>query len=311
MFNPSTAVKDHLGNEYTSISQMAKAYNMKASTLNRRLTSHWPIERALTAGKTRKTKFVVDHLGNIYDGIPEMAKAYGIDKKLLAQRLHDGMSIERALTKEKEGRSGAVKDHKNKRYSSFCAMCKHYGKDPTCVKNNLSKGISLKDALEADNSTEVVDHKGNVFPTQQALCEYYNIERRVYKSRINMGWSIEKALETPVRKLEKGTKEKRLGETKLMSTGLKATIIRYKSKSHITVQFEDGLTNNSDYKSFINGAIAHPTLNPHGRLKGEYCNFTTLRLFGSRFQCECKLCGYKDVLTPNEMKEHFSHVHNR
>ena len=55
--------------------------------------------------------------------------------------------------------------------------------------------------------------------------------------------------------------KERIGQTKTMNNGLKATIIQYRSAHDIDVQFEDGtIVKNKVYSRFINGAIGHPTV---------------------------------------------------
>ena len=53
-------------------------------------------------------------------------------------------------------------------------------------------------------------------------------------------------------------KTNRLGETKIMSCGMKATIIKYKKYRNIRVRFEDGYEVNNRYDHFIKGAINNP-----------------------------------------------------
>ena len=53
-------------------------------------------------------------------------------------------------------------------------------------------------------------------------------------------------------------KTNRLGETKMMSCGMKATIIKYKNYRNIRVRFEDGYEVNNRYDHFIKGAINNP-----------------------------------------------------
>lgn len=57
------------------------------------------------------------------------------------------------------------------------------------------------------------------------------------------------------------SKTERLGETRVMNCGMKATIIRYQSQLDIDVQFEDGKTRyNVRYDHFKSGDIGHPDM---------------------------------------------------
>ena len=59
------------------------------------------------------------------------------------------------------------------------------------------------------------------------------------------------------------TKIDRLGETRRMSCGMKATIIRYNNAHDIDVRFEDGaVVEHKEYSKFKKGGIANPNFNP-------------------------------------------------
>ena len=55
--------------------------------------------------------------------------------------------------------------------------------------------------------------------------------------------------------------KERIGQTKTMNNGLKATIIQYRSAHDIDVQFEDGtIVKNKVYSRFKAGFVGHPTM---------------------------------------------------
>ena len=57
------------------------------------------------------------------------------------------------------------------------------------------------------------------------------------------------------------TKTNRLGETRMMNCGMKATIIRYGKYTDIDVRFEDGaIAKCRGYKEFKKGSIANPNI---------------------------------------------------
>jgi len=56
-----------------------------------------------------------------------------------------------------------------------------------------------------------------------------------------------------------GQRSARIGETRLMSNGMNAKIIRYKNATDIDVEFEDGeIAKGKTYKNFRCGYVAHP-----------------------------------------------------
>lgn len=61
----------------------------------------------------------------------------------------------------------------------------------------------------------------------------------------------------------KASAENRLGETRMMNCGMKATIIRYGGATDIDVRFEDGaVAKNKAYGEFKKGGIANQNFNP-------------------------------------------------
>ena len=102
--------------------------------------------------------------------------------------------------------------------------------------------------------------------------------------------------------------EARLGETRMMNCGMKATIIRYGNNTDIDVCFEDGtIVEHKTYNSFKKSGIAHRSLNlNHGSkdFHGFICKRGFIDEDRTLYECICKHCGLEDVLTPQEMMEH-------
>ena len=100
----------------------------------------------------------------------------------------------------------------------------------------------------------------------------------------------------------------RLGETRMMNCGMKATIIRYGKCMDIDVRFEDGkVVEHRRYGIFKKGEIAHQSIS-QGRGSKDFHGFICKRGFidedRTLYECICKHCGLEDVLTPQEMMEH-------
>ena len=100
----------------------------------------------------------------------------------------------------------------------------------------------------------------------------------------------------------------RLGETRIMNCGMKATIIRYNGVRDIDVRFEDGkVVVHKAYDKFKKGEIAHQSLNLNYGSK-DFHGFICKQGFKDEdrvlYECICKHCGLEDVLTPQEMMEH-------
>ena len=106
----------------------------------------------------------------------------------------------------------------------------------------------------------------------------------------------------------KTSAENRLGETRMMNCGMKATIIRYENNTDIDVCFEDGVVaKDKTYRAFKKGEIAHESLSQKRGSK-DFHGFICKQGFKDEdrtlYECICKYCGLEDVLTPQEMMEH-------
>jgi len=88
--------KDHLGNEYISISEMCRVYGLDSSLFSRRISNGVSLQEALTKKSLIGCK---DHLGNEYNSIEEMCKTYGINRTTFNYRINQGWKLEDALTK--------------------------------------------------------------------------------------------------------------------------------------------------------------------------------------------------------------------
>lgn len=157
--NNGVKTTDHLGNEYNSISDMCKAYNIDRCTYNNRTRSGWSKEKALTTPVKPKNAasgiISIDHLGNVYDSISDMCKAHNVKYSIYRDRIKAGWSIEKALT--------------------------------TPVRRKLI------------NTLVVTDHLGNEFKNISDMCNYYNINISTYSNRIHNDWTLKDALTIPVR----------------------------------------------------------------------------------------------------------------
>ena len=113
----------------------------------------------------------------------------------------------------------------------------------------------------------------------------------------------------------KTSAENRLGETRMMNCGMKATIIRYENNTDIDVCFEDGtIVEHKTYNSFKKGGIAHESLSQKRGSK-DFHGFICKQGFKDEdrtlYECICKHCGLEDVLTPQEMIEHEKLEHGK
>ena len=97
--NNSTKCRDHLNNEFESLSEMCKYWDIHSNTFTCRIASGWSLKKALTEPMDKnRVMTCFDHLGNKYKSMTEMAKAWNISSQALTYRLKHGYSLEHALT---------------------------------------------------------------------------------------------------------------------------------------------------------------------------------------------------------------------
>ena len=196
--------KDHLGNEFPSIGEMCRHYQINQSTFNDRIKKGWSMEKALTAPlKPGYEISSADHLGNKFSSTKEMCECYSISPTVFCDRIKKGWSLEKALTTHI---GNTVTDHLGNKYRSINKLCDYYHITPGIYNRRLEKGWTQEQALtrpvlDASSRYVVTDHVGNRFLTIGEMCKYYHITRGVYDGRIKHGWPVKEALTTPIRKI--------------------------------------------------------------------------------------------------------------
>ena len=195
---------DHLGNKFSSVSEMCDEWGINLNTYKARIQAGWDVKRALlTPSFSRDTRSIDDHLGNHYSSLSEMAKQYGIDPGTLRNRIDHGWSIKDALTKPVQrnvSKLSIIKDHLGNEYKSMNDMCKHYNIVEKTFVGRIGRGMSLEDALTKPIDTskssyiECKDHLGNEYKSLSAMCRAYGITVSLYRARLKSGWDLETAL---------------------------------------------------------------------------------------------------------------------
>ena len=205
--------KDHLGNTFSSFSEMSRYYHLPRNTIQNRLLRGWTLEQALTVQndnakackiKPKNGQYIYDHLGNQYMSISEMAEHYGITEKIYHGRRH-GMkwSLEKTLTTPiitQAKNSQQVTDHTGVTWPSISEMARHWGIKQNTYRARIKQGWSVEQALTTPckdidmSSKQCKDHLGNIYPSRNAMCRAYNTSRYRVDSRLKLGWSLEDAL---------------------------------------------------------------------------------------------------------------------
>lgn len=262
----SKKCRDHLGNEYKSISEMCLHYNIDVHTYMSRVKNGMTVEQSLTTptrvdGRRKKCK---DHLGNEFNSVTEMCMHYKLSVMTFRIRINRGWSLEDALTvpvdrdkksvkyTDKDGnkfrnkkeiasfhnmscsryyllaKSGNTleddKDHKfgvgncnlvtdpfGKTHRTLIKMLKFYDIPKSSYIAYILTGRSMTDVLvdkmngrllkvnSGSRYDNVVDHLGKHYESISDMCRHYNIKYSSLKNRLLIGWSLKDSLTVPIK----------------------------------------------------------------------------------------------------------------
>ena len=142
---------DHLGNKFTSISDMCRHYNISFTNFKGRIENGWALERALTT-PIHKGRHTIDHLGNSFKTFTDMCNHWGVDTGKAEARIRNGWSLEEVLTADKLAR---CEDHLGNRFLNMEDMCKHYNVAVSTYRHRLNRGWSKEKALTLGKCTRI------------------------------------------------------------------------------------------------------------------------------------------------------------
>lgn len=176
--NSSTKIKckDHLGNSYSSFSEMCRAYNKSMNVVKHRMERGYSLKDALT--KEYSTicveKECKDHLGNTYKSFKQMCEIYNKSVHTVFNRLNMGWSLEEALTKEIEVIRKSIVVF-GIRYDSINEAVIKHNKSRSAVVNRLNNKFDIELAF--------------IYPTTAPRIHFYYIGID-NKTRYKMGDNI-------------------------------------------------------------------------------------------------------------------------
>lgn len=145
------------GTYYPTLASLSRAFNVKVTTLSRRLrSSRWNIEQA--CGLTAPPKPAASHRGKdisvngkTYPSMTAACAAYNIKTGIFHARRRNGWSIDEAL-----GAAPRVKYSKGKQvafsvdgrtFLSLRAACEAYNLKSACVRSRLAMGWTLEETF--------------------------------------------------------------------------------------------------------------------------------------------------------------------
>lgn len=151
----SFQVQDHLGNIYTSIEDICKAYGITPTMWYQRLKKGWSIEKTLTTKPRVVTKHKMesieertDHNGIVYTSIKEMCNHFDIEYLTYIRRIERGWTKQQALTEGINNSHGTeTTDPFGKTYPMLKDMLDAYSIGFSTYNQRTKNGYSLLEAL--------------------------------------------------------------------------------------------------------------------------------------------------------------------
>lgn len=94
--------KDHLGNEFSSITKMCNHWGIPIRAYEMRISRGWSLKDSLTKSLTPRNEPCGDHLGNSFINIKSMCEYWHVDYRTYRNRRSRGWSLKAALTGTKD-----------------------------------------------------------------------------------------------------------------------------------------------------------------------------------------------------------------
>lgn len=142
---------DHLGNTFSSISELCRHYGIPRTTLKSRQKKGYTLEECLCPEKINESRYkVVDHMGNRFKSLRKMVQYWNLSLPAFQHRIESGWSLKDALETPvytRHALAKVCKDHLGNEYPSKLAMCRHYGISVSKFRSRVKRGVSLEIAL--------------------------------------------------------------------------------------------------------------------------------------------------------------------
>lgn len=277
-------IKDHLGNPYSSIKAMCKAYGKNAASYYTGIKQGKSIEEILTAPK-KGAEITV--FGHTYNNAKEFCKTVGISQTTYKKYIEKGFSPEKIVTMVKARDEGNRKDNKKAvkleviktigkyKYRSIKELCSKIGITYSTYREYRSKGYSIEQIVDmADNKqfrttkrslvSIHIDHKGIDYGNKPNMLKEYGLPKHVFDRRIlEEGMTLEQALTTPYKGKKQSLAEEyeqRKGEIYTNRQRLTMKILDYKGFDDVTVEFVDDGTiiRHLRYAEIQKGSVLNP-----------------------------------------------------
>lgn len=139
---------DDNGNIYSSLNELARAYNINKTVIRSRLELGWTLSEILKKpSKIKHGSNVKDHLGNKYKTRKEMLDHYGVSEMTFKHRKKLGHDLETCLSNKNLHIKEYV-DHLENKFDTFNDLREYYFQNHATLFNRLHKQqLPIKDAV--------------------------------------------------------------------------------------------------------------------------------------------------------------------
>ena len=189
-------VKDHLGNEYKSISEMCRHYGITFASYEHRIESGMSLEKSLTTPVREKHKKCKDHLGNEFNSVAEMCRFHKIDSNLFKCRKRLGWDLKDILETPRtvRDRRAEYMDSDGNRFKTKIELANFHSMSDNRYYELIKSGLSLEDdknhKFGVGSCNVVTDPFGKTHRTLQKMLEFYDIPKSSYFGYIVTGRTL-------------------------------------------------------------------------------------------------------------------------
>lgn len=207
---------DHLGREFASVADMARAWGLTPVVYHNRRRKGWPLERALTTPAGARRDGCHDHLGAWFSSQKAMCDHWGVTQNVFDTRRRRKWSIERALTTPYREPFRPVDDPETgMAYRSIAAYARAVGVLGATMQSRMREiraGRLSPELLSYEGSLSCIpsrDHLGHDYPSLTAMAAAYGLTVHLLSRRLISGWPLERALTAPAGARRPKNKEKK------------------------------------------------------------------------------------------------------
>lgn len=193
-------VKDHLGNEYKSVSEMCRHYGINLNSYKNRIESGMSLEKSLTTPVREKHKKCKDHLGNEFNSVVEMCEHYEIDANLFRCRERLGWSLKDILETPRKvtDRRKEYEDSDGNKFKNKTELANFHNMSDVRYYRLMKSGYTLEDdenhKCYVRSCNVVTDPFGKTHRTLNNMLKYYDISKSSYFGYIVTGRTLKDLL---------------------------------------------------------------------------------------------------------------------